>query len=175
VWHKGVHVLLEAVRRLPADQFELEIWGSLETFPDYAAQVKALAQELPVRFCGAFDNDDAASVYDRFDVLVVPSLWPENSPLVIHEAFMAGMPVVASRIGGLPELVTDGINGLLFDPSSSASLANTLRTLVDWPERIAQMANRVPLVKTIEEDARDWERRYETLMQENLDSPAGLG
>jgi len=175
VWHKGVHVLLEAVRRLPADQFELEIWGSLETFPDYAMQLKALAQGLPVRFGGAFDNDDAAAVYDRFDVLVVPSLWPENSPLVIHEAFMAGIPVVASRIGGLPELVTDGINGLLFDPSSSASLANALRTLVDWPERIAQMANRVPLVKTIEEDARDWERRYETLMQEDLDSPAGLG
>ena len=175
VWHKGVHVLLEAVRHLPADRYELEIWGSLETFPDYAMQLKALAQDLPVRFCGSFDNGDGASVYDRFDVLVVPSLWPENSPLVIHEAFMAGMPVVASRIGGLPELVTDGINGLLFDPSSSVSLADALRTLMDWPERIAQMANRLPRVKTIEEDARDWEWRYETLMREDLDSPAGLG
>jgi glycosyltransferase involved in cell wall biosynthesis len=175
VWHKGVHVLLEAARSLPADRYELEIWGSLETFPDYAMQLKALAQDLPVRFCGGFKNGDGAAVYDRFDLLVVPSLWPENSPLVIHEAFMARIPVVAARIGGIPELVTDGVNGVLYDAPSSASLANALRTLVDWPERIAQMANRVPLVKTIEEDARDWERRYQTLMQEDLDSPAGLG
>jgi len=64
---------------------------------------------------------------------------------------------------------------VLYDAPSPAALADALRTLVDWPERIAQMANRAPRVKTIEEDARDWERRYETLMQEDLDSPAGLG
>jgi len=175
VWHKGAHVLLEAARKLPADRYELEIWGSLETFPDYAAQLKALAQGLPVRFCGSFKNGDGAAVYDRFDLLVVPSLWPENSPLVIHEAFMAGVPVVAARTGGIPELIADGDNGVLYDAPSPAALADALRTLVDWPERIAQMANRAPRVKTIEEDARDWERRYETLMQEDLDSPAGLG
>ena len=175
VWHKGVHVLLEAARSLPADRYELEIWGSLETFPDYATQLKVLAQDLPVRFCGGFDNGDAASVYERFDVLVVPSLWPENSPLVIHEAFMAGIPVVAARTGGIPELVTDGVNGVLYDAPSSAALANALRALLDEPERIIQMADRVPFVKTIEEDVQEWERRYETLMQGDLDSPAGQG
>jgi glycosyltransferase involved in cell wall biosynthesis len=163
VWHKGVHVLVEAMRSLPPDRCELEIWGSLDTFPGYTAELKARARGLPVRFCGQFDHSDAASVYDRFDVLVVPSIWPENSPLVIHEAFMAGIPVVASRIGGIPELVADGVNGLLYEPTSPASLAAALATLLDNPHRIAEMAERVPPVKTIEEDAREWERRYEEL------------
>jgi glycosyltransferase involved in cell wall biosynthesis len=167
VWHKGVHVLVEAARRLPSDRYELEIWGSLDTFPEYAASLAKLARGLPVRFCGQFDNTDAASVYDRFDVLAVPSLWPENSPLVIHEAFMARVPVVASRTGGIPELVTDGVNGLLYEPTSPAALAAVLRTLLDNPRRIVEMAERVPTVKTIEEDARDWERRYEGLWRAN--------
>jgi glycosyltransferase involved in cell wall biosynthesis len=165
VWHKGVHVLLEAARSLPADRYEIEIWGSLETFPDYTAQLKTLARGLPVRFCGSFDNGDDASVYDRLDVLVVPSLWPENSPLVIHEAFMAGVPVVAARTGGIPELIDDGVNGVLYDAPSPVALADALRALLDQPERITRMAARVPRVKTIDEDARDWEWRYETLLE----------
>ncbi len=163
VWHKGAHVLLEAARTLPADRYELEIWGSLETFPDYVKQLRVLARDMPVRFFGGFDNSDSAAVFDRLDVLVVPSLWPENSPLVIHEAFMAGLPVVAARTGGIPELVTDGVNGMLYDPGSSAALSVALRSLIDRPERIARMAAHVPRVKTIEDDARDWERRYERL------------
>lgn len=172
VWHKGVHVLLEAARALPPARFELEIWGNPDTFPDYAASLKALGRDLPVRFCGPFDATDAASVYDRFDLLVVPSLWPENSPLVIHEAFMAGVPVVAARTGGISELVSDGINGVLYEPSSPVSLAATVRPLLDHPARIAGMAAKVPMVKTIEEDARDWEQRYNEARQ--MWSPASV-
>ena len=173
VWHKGLHVLLEAMRHLPAGACELEVWGSLETFPDYAARLGEMARGLPVKFCGAFHNGQGADVYDGFDVLVVPSLWPENSPLVIHEAFMAGVPVVAARTGGIPELVTDGVNGLLYDPSSPSELADALRALILVPERLAAMGGRVPGVKTIEDDARDWERRYETLVKEAREARAG--
>ncbi|MCK7581191.1 MAG: glycosyltransferase [Chromatiales bacterium] len=130
VWHKGLHVLLEAARELPAGAYEIEVWGALDTFPDYTASLRAMARGLPVRFCGAFHNGQGADVYSRFDLLVVPSLWPENSPLVIHEAFMAGVPVVAARIGGIPELVTDGVNGVLYDPASPAALADALRGLI---------------------------------------------
>jgi glycosyltransferase involved in cell wall biosynthesis len=164
VWHKGAHVLLEAAQSLPSDRYELELWGSLETFPDYVRQLRVLARDLPARLCGGFDPEDAQAVYDRLDVLVVPSLWPENSPLVIHEAFMAGVPVVGARIGGIPELVSDGVSGVLYDPGSSAALSAALRSLIDDPARIARMAAHAPPVKTIEDDARDWERRYETLL-----------
>jgi glycosyltransferase involved in cell wall biosynthesis len=171
-WHKGVHVLLEAARLLSPGCFELEIWGNLTTFPDYAARLKALARGLPVQFRGPFDQSDAAGVYGRFDLLAVPSLWPENSPLVIHEAFMAGVPVVAARTGGIPELVCDGVNGVLYEPSSPTALAAALRALLDQPARIAGMAARIPTVKTIEEDARDWEYRYHEARQ--MWSPANV-
>ena len=166
VWHKGLHVLLEAARELPAGAYEIEVWGALDTFPDYTASLRAVARGLPVQFCGAFHNGQGAEVYRRFDLLVVPSLWPENSPLVIHEAFMAGVPVVAARIGGIPELVTDGVNGALYDAASPAALAATLRGLILRPDRLAEMARHAPAVKTIAEDARDWERRYESLCGE---------
>jgi glycosyltransferase involved in cell wall biosynthesis len=174
VRHKGPHVLLEAARQLPAGSFDIEIWGALDTFPDYTAHLKALAHGLPVTFCGAFRNEQAAEVFGRFDVLVVPSLWPENSPLVIHEGFMVGVPVVAARMGGIPELVRDGVNGVLYDPPSPAALAEALGGLLLAPGRLRDMAARAPAVKTIQEDARDWEQRYETLAREAGNSSAGV-
>ena len=65
-----------------------------------------------------------AEAYQAIDLLVVPSLWLENSPLVIHEAYQSLRPVIGSRIGGICELVQDGWNGLLFDPGSAAGLAS---------------------------------------------------
>ena len=173
VWHKGLHVLLEAARQLPAGAWELDVWGATDTFPDYTAFLRQAAAGLPVHFRGAFPNDQSAGIYRRFDLIVVPSLWPENSPLVIHEAFMAGVPVVAARIGGIPELIDDGVNGVLYDAHSVSSLANALQGLVLRPDRIADMAARAPRVKSIEEDARDWERRYEAALQESRDAAAG--
>ena len=173
VWHKGLHVLLEAARQLPVGAWEIEAWGALDTFPDYTASLRTLAAGMPVHFRGAFPNEQAAEVYSRFDLLVVPSLWPENSPLVIHEAFMAGVPVVAAAIGGIPELVRDGVNGVLYEAHAPSSLADALRGLILRPDRIADMAARAPHVKSIEEDAKDWERRYESALQEVRSGPVG--
>ena len=91
---------------------ELLVFGSPETFPEYSASLRRLAAGLPVRFLGGFGDGEAAEAYAQLDVLVVPSLWPENSPLVIHEAFLAGVAVVGARIGGIPELLRDGACGL---------------------------------------------------------------
>jgi len=93
----------------------------------------------------------------------VPSLWPENSPLVIHEAFMHGAAVVASRMGGIPELVTHGVNGFLFDPMNVGELAESLQRFVDDPSLAGRLAGQAPRVKSIEEDAHEWEERYEVV------------
>jgi glycosyltransferase involved in cell wall biosynthesis len=160
VWHKGVHVLLDAVAQLPRESFELLVFGSVETFPDYVASLRRQAEGLPVRFLGGFESDEAASIYARIDVLVVPSLWPENSPLVIHEAFQAGVPVIGARVGGIPELLRGGESGLLYDASSAAELADCLATLVASRERLAELAAAPPPVKPIEQDAAEWEALY---------------
>ena len=160
VWHKGVHVLLDAVARLPRERFELQVFGSLDTFPEYSAALRRRAEGLPVRFLGGFENADAAEIYARLDVLVVPSLWPENSPLVIHEAFQAGVPVVGARVGGIPDLLRGGASGLLYEPFDSEELAARLAELLEHPERLAALRAALPAVKPIAQDAAEWEAVY---------------
>ena len=164
VWHKGVHVLLEAVQRLQG-QYEVHIHGDSTVFPDYVAALRKAATGLPVVFAEGFDRDRVDDVYEGLDLLVVPSLWPENSPLVIHEAFLHHVPVVAARVGGVPELVGDGINGLLYEPFDPGSLAASLQRLIDDRGLLARLSARVSSVKSIEQDAREWEERYRRVCQ----------
>ncbi len=162
-WHKGVHVLLDAARRLPPDQYELVVFGGLDVFPDYAAALQRQGDGLPIAWKGAFDPDRAAEAYAQIDVLVVPSIWLENSPLVIHEALMAGVPVVGARIGGIPELVDHERNGLLYNPSSADALAAALGRLVNDPALVARLVEGVGRglpAKSLAEDAREWDAIY---------------
>jgi glycosyltransferase involved in cell wall biosynthesis len=171
VWHKGVHILVDAVRRLPPASYELTIFGDVNVFPDYAAQLRRLAEGQPITFAGGFDRRTVHDVYGQFDVLVVPSLWLENSPLVIHEAFMAGVPVVGARMGGIPGLVEHGVNGLLYDARSPDDLAGALRQLIERPSLLKDLARALPPVKSIEQDAVEWEAIYSALSRRRLPLP----
>src|SRR5439155_24501796 len=95
-----------------------------------------------------FEHEQTSAVYGQIDVLVVPSLWLENSPLVIHEAFMAGVPVVGARLGGIVYLEADDRNGLLYDWASSPELQPALRCLIETPDRLTQLTATVPHVKS---------------------------
>ena len=164
VWHKGVHVLIDAVRKLPSSSYEVKIFGDLDVFPRYVADLRRRADGLPVRFMGKFDERDVSDVYRQFDVLVVPSLWLENSPLVIHEAFMAGVPVVGARIGGIVDLIEDGRTGLLYDPEDAGALDAVLRSLLDAPRRLEDLGVGVRTrvrVRTMAEDADAWNALYD--------------
>ena len=121
-----------------------------------------------MRFAGRFERCDVPRVYGELDVLVVPSLWPENSPLVIHEAFMHGVAVVGSRVGGIPELVTEGVNGFTYDAFSPAALAEVLQRFIDDPGLAVRLAERAPAVKSIQEDAAQWEARYASLLESRV-------
>jgi glycosyltransferase involved in cell wall biosynthesis len=158
--HKGAHVLVEAMRQLPPGDALLTIFGNPQVDPGYAAQLQDRAAGAPVAFGSAFDDAARADVYAALDLLAVPSLWLENSPLVIHEAFQAGIPVVGSDIGGIPELVINNVNGLIVPPGSAADLAGAVRRLADDRQLLARLASQVSAVKSIAEDAAEWEARY---------------
>jgi glycosyltransferase involved in cell wall biosynthesis len=159
-WHKGAHVLIDAVRGLPNSAYELRIHGDPNVFPDYAADLRRRAAGLPVEFAGGFTASAAPQVYGALDVLVVPSLWLENSPLVIHEAFQAGVPVIGARIGGICDLVEDGVTGRLYTPESVDALTAVLQSLLADRAQLARWAARLPAVKTIADDAREWDDVY---------------
>jgi glycosyltransferase involved in cell wall biosynthesis len=159
VWHKGVHVLLDAVGRLPAGSVEVTLYGDLSVAPDYVVQLQRDASGLPVRFAGSVPHEQVGAALAELDVLVVPSLWMENSPLVIHEAFQAGLPVVGSRRGGTGELIAEGTSGLLYD-ATATDLARCLQRLTTEPELLARLAAGVPTVKELAVEAAEWEALY---------------
>lgn len=130
--HKGCHVLIEAFKLLPADTATLKIYGRLEDFPDYTTALQLSAGKYPsIEFCGTFPNSAIAQVFADIDVLVVPSLWYENTPLVIYSSQAAYCPVVASNLAPLAEVIEHGANGLLFKPNCSADLAQKLSRLIN--------------------------------------------
>jgi glycosyltransferase involved in cell wall biosynthesis len=166
VWHKGAHVLVEALRRLPAGRFRATLHGNLDWYPDYVRALREASRGLPVEFPGSFGAGELPRVLADLDVLVVPSLWPENSPLVIHEAFQAGVPVIGARTGGVPELVSDGVNGLVYEPDSAAGLATALGRLVADRELLARFGAALPEVKSIAADSEEWEERYRRVLRD---------
>lgn len=164
VWHKGAHVLVEALRHLDDEAVEVHVYGSPDTFPDYSARLRAQADGLPVTWHGGFERDRVAEVYAGLDALAICSLWPENSPLVIHEAFMAGLPVVGARMGGIPDLIKDDVNGLLYDAFSASDLARCLQRLAGEDGLVERLGAAVPEVKTIDQDAAEWDDRYRRVL-----------
>lgn len=137
---KGVHVLVDAVESIEDGSVELAIHGVLEWFPEYVQDLRRGAGAARVRFCGRFDPADVDDVLGQADLLVVPSLWVENMPMVIQDAYRNGLPVVASDIGGLAEAVEHGVSGLLFPPGDAPSLARTLRLLAADREHLYRLA-----------------------------------
>lgn len=134
---KGVHHAIAALAMLPADQgARLIVVGDGEE----RASLTQLAAELGVAervdFTGALPRETVATYLHAADVFVFPTMHPEAAPLVLPEAMGCGLPVVASRVGAIPEVVNrDGENGMLVPPRDAGSLAAALRTLIDEPER----------------------------------------
>lgn len=126
---KGVHVLIEAARRLPPGLIRLAVHGRMDLRPEYASSLAAGGLPRDVTLHGTFTPGDAASILRQSDVVVVPSIWPENHPLAVAEALAARVPVVASNLGGIPELVVDGCNGRLVPPNDPGALADVLHEL----------------------------------------------
>jgi len=139
--HKGCHILLQALQGFLTQDVTLRIYGKPTDFPEYTAQLHKLADGKPnIKFCGTFPNDQIFSVLGELDALIVPSVWNENTPLVVYSAQAAGCPVVASNVPGIAEAVTHGVDGLLFEPGSVRGLEESLRVLLDKPGFLGTLA-----------------------------------
>jgi len=148
--HKGCHILIEAFKLLPANCCTLKIFGKLDDFPEYVAKLTNLSNnQRNIKFCGTFPNAEIANVLDDIDILVVPSLWFENTPLVLYSAQAARCPVIASDFQGITEVITDGVNGLLFEAGNSKALAENLLKLIYNPSLAEKLSANTKQPKTI--------------------------
>lgn len=169
--HKGAHLLVSAARLLPESlAVEVKIYGRADHFPDYYARLLRLADaHQGIQFCGTFPNEQIASIFAELDVLVVPSLWYENSPLVIYSAQEAGCPVIASNFAGMAEVVHHEKNGLLFEPGDVAGLASAMERLICDRGLLGQLRERAVKPKSIAEYAAELQVIYDDVLT-NLQS-----
>ncbi|MBZ6075162.1 glycosyltransferase family 4 protein [Microvirga puerhi] len=139
---KGVDVLLDAVARIPeavwGDDAQLMIFGgNLERQPEaYQQKIgKLIEQAGPrARFYGAYQNVEMPRLMQSIDWTIIPSIWWENSPIVIQESFFHGRPMICSNIGGMAEKITDGVNGLHFRAGSSEDLIDRMTEALTKPD-----------------------------------------
>ena len=130
---KGVETLMEAIARLRNHQLPvtLRLIGGFETAA-YESHLRQLADRLQlssaVTWVG-FSSDVQAELA-KVDVMVLPSLLPEGLPMAVIEAMAGGVPVVASRVDGIVDVIDGEQDGLLFEPGNSDSLANELARLI---------------------------------------------
>ena len=120
---------------------------------------------------GEYRNQDiVADVFNRCDAIVVPSIWAENSPLVIHEALQARLPVITADYGGMAEYVHHERNGLLFAHRDPISLARQMQRLADDPQLARRLGERGYLqsvdgnVPDMVEHSLEVERIYDSLI-----------
>jgi len=140
--HKGPQVLAEALAALPSEWFDSGRISAMAVGPSpFPLFKKEVLERAGGRLSAtaAVPPEAVSRLLQDCDVLVVPSTWAENAPLVVLEAQAAGKPVLASRLGGLPELIEHEVNGLLFPAGNSDELAVLLKRLVDDPDALAAL------------------------------------
>jgi glycosyltransferase involved in cell wall biosynthesis len=161
---KGLHILFDAMIGLKSKRkVDLHIFGPSVNFRGntlYARGMKRLSKIKGFKYHGEFEPDSIDGVFGTFHILVVPSIWQENSPMVIHESFAAGRPVIASDIGGIPELIVEEKGGILFKPGDSSELCNKIRQLLHDPSLLRGLKDNIPSVESITQNVKKLEDIY---------------
>ncbi len=143
---KGMTTLVEAARELAAakvDNLVIDLYGDYSNQPpEFQTMVLEALQKTDgnVHYHGPYDNADVLDLMRGVDAVIVPSIWWENSPVVIQEALQARKPVICSNIGGMAEKVRLGLDGLHFAAGQPRSLARLLQSIANRPEMLDEIA-----------------------------------
>jgi glycosyltransferase involved in cell wall biosynthesis len=164
---KGIHHLIEALSRARDLDLRLDIAGE----GNYEAHLKSLTDALGladrVRFLGYVPNNDLPTLYSRYDLFALPSL-TESFGIVFAEAMACGLPVLATTVGGIPEVVRNGVDGILVPPGDVDALASSLRDLARDRGRLREMGRagleRITTQFTWTAVARAYEEVYRTAL-----------
>jgi glycosyltransferase involved in cell wall biosynthesis len=141
--------------------------ANLELQPGaYQNEFRALLEETRqnVTLVGRYSPADLPTLMASIDWVVVPSVWWENAPLVIQEAFEHGRPVICSGIGGMAEHVTDGVNGLHFRVGDATDLARVIRHAVTSPDLWERLRTGIPPVYRMESHVAALSAMYKALL-----------
>lgn len=164
--YKGVHVLINAFIKLQSKNIHLHIVGEGKE----KEALKKITEDMSnITFYGFVDESTLKELYEKANVVVVPSMWYETFGIVIIESFKYATPVLVSNIGGYPELVENGYNGFLFEPGNVEELTILLEDLIESPEKLIKLSdNAFEFVKkySIEEHTKKLIHLYKELIEQ---------
>ncbi len=164
---KGVHLLIEAVKSLPTADIKVDIFGPV-TEDSYGAYCKELSAPLDnVNWKGMIAPGKVVETIAGYDLLCLPSTFSEMGPLVIQEAYAAGIPVLASNVYGNAEQVIDGKSGWLFEYKSVLSLKEKLQMLIKEPALVDAAKSQIPATRSYSEMAEDHITIYQEVLNKN--------
>ncbi len=138
---KGYQYLLQAMKDIKDPDAILIIVGNNIDGNKLYDYINIYKVEDKVKYLGNFPLEQLPEIYRISDILVVPSIWPDNSPNVIYEGLVSGLPIIGSDIGGIPDLVLPGKNGYLVPPKNSSALSNKIDLLLSNQEIYTKMSN----------------------------------
>ena len=158
--HKGLHILIDALMQLPDLPLAVKIYGEPSS-SEYVDQIKrSIIHDKRISFLGSFRNEKIGEILDGLDAIVVPSIWLENSPLVIQSAQASNCPVIASDVKGINSFISHGDNGLLFPMGDSRELASHIVDLIDNPILLPRLRAKARTPLSIEDYCNSLDRQY---------------
>jgi len=147
--NKGIEVLLRAYHKIKKPNYKLFVAGAGKQ--DYEEYLKSKYKDDSIIFMGRVEPMD---FFEKVDVTIVPSIWYENLPGVVYESFAFGIPVIGSNIGGIPEMIINGVNGMLFDPYKEGDLEEKL---LKFEDNISDWKNKSEIIKQSAQKFLDYE------------------
>lgn len=181
-FHKGVHVLLEAIKILVKQpdlgtSWMVNMVGAGELLEELKKTISEQNLHPIVKVWGKVEHQEIDQIYAQTDVLVSPSVWPENEPVTILEAMATGIPVIGSQLGGIPELISHGESGLLFEAGNAPALAAAMAECIKTPSfasQLGQGALEQVQFRTLDNYVLKIRQIYDSLPQENVTHPRGV-
>ncbi|WP_162787289.1 glycosyltransferase family 4 protein [Notoacmeibacter marinus] len=162
-YHKGVHVLTNAVEEIHSLGLSCQcmIYGSSTNQPEYAIPLlNRYSGHSSFEFMGEYSVKEIGNILSDIDIVAVPSIWPENSPLVILQSLACGIPVIASHIGGMGEFIINGTNGLLCQPNDAMELARKIGRLIKSPDLLYQLGRGSKYERTSDDEVSEILKLY---------------
>lgn len=171
---KGLGTLIKAFNLLKGQPATLDIYGDVKATPysfAYYKSLKEMMRNKRVRFQGSFKREDIRKVYDKIDVLVIPSIRTENSPLVITEAFSFKKPVITSDIDSISEMLHENINCLRFKSGDHHDLYQKMKVLIEKPSLIEKLSSNIPEIRPLSVEADEHIKLYQAAIKQNFNHP----
>jgi glycosyltransferase involved in cell wall biosynthesis len=166
VYAKGLHLLIDALLQLNSPDLVLDIYGQVNEEAYGADCLSKTKGNNSITWKGIIAPEEVVNTLTHYSVLCIPSAICEMSPLVIQEAFAAGIPVIASDVYGNAEQVKDGVNGWLFPFKDSVALQQVLQQLLNNPQEIEQMKKGLPAVKSFSTLVEEHISLYQSILNE---------